>query len=113
MHCGVPQCNNYYNKTVSMHQIPGEILNSPKELTKWAAILRMGKKFPKYFLICSEHFEKHHILKSIVSGKTRLAKGAIPTRNLPVSSVITTRKADGARERRLKSRSANYIDTEQ
>lgn len=90
-HCGVPQCNNYRSNDIYMYHIPLHVKKSPMLLKKWLIILKMGKKFPNQFLICSRHFKEEDILIPVRAEnkrfKTKLAHRAFPSRNLPVSVI--------------------------
>lgn len=91
-HCGVPQCNSYDADGVSMHLIPKHVRNSKAETLKWKIQLKMGKDFPKQFLICSKHFKSSDLLepreREGVMRRIKLVPGAFPVENLPASSVI-------------------------
>lgn len=61
-HCGVPMCNTYRQKDVYLYHIPAYVKKSVQLLKKWSFVLKMGKKFPSQFLICSQHFTEKEIL---------------------------------------------------
>jgi hypothetical protein len=58
---------------------------------QWMHALKMGKELPKFFKICSEHFEERHILSrtnpGLIQKKYFLAKKAFSVKKLPESSV--------------------------
>ncbi|XP_055837595.1 uncharacterized protein LOC129905998 [Episyrphus balteatus] len=90
--CGVNQCHQYRSPGISMHRIPKKVLSNRNELLKWKQILKMGKPFPKNFVICSSHFKEGQILKSLPRGKrshSYLVDTAFPSLNLPKSIIIT------------------------
>lgn len=113
-YCGVPQCKTYRKPGISMHKLPHHVVNDRKELLKWKILLKMGKPFPKNFVICSRHFKKEYILIPIARtkrSKATLTKSALPTENLPRSScaVITCMQKIQARYNRLRERNASKL----
>uniref|UniRef100_A0A6P7FBV9 Uncharacterized protein LOC114328444 n=1 Tax=Diabrotica virgifera virgifera TaxID=50390 RepID=A0A6P7FBV9_DIAVI len=85
-YCSVPQCQSRSSEDISLFLFP-----KLKKLQKrWTDVLKIGKKVSPYMYVCSLHFlSSDLILPDVPTKRKRLKKNAIPSQNLPQSSVIT------------------------
>lgn len=109
--CSVPQCHKKRTKNDQLFKIPLCVRNSRKQIKKWANALKVRNEFPKIYFVCSRHFFAEEILIPIKPVgkrcKVSLVRGAIPSRNLPKSSIRPKQELPGEpsdREKRLNAR---------
>lgn len=104
MYCCVPQCNTYFDKTVSFHTFPktDAVLQA-----KWIKELNIGKQVSPFMRVCGKHFrdEDYFLNKSkqkqeIITKQNkdllpyagvpckvyRLKKNSVPSVNLPIGT---------------------------
>lgn len=124
-YCSVPQCSSWAktNPDLSFHLFPEagkhrvkveSALGDPTWMCRrkaWILKLKIGKPVTKYMLVCSKHFTDDDFFRRDVntSGRRRLKWTAIPTQNLPISSVPTVVEPEpevSQRTKRLNMRNA-------
>ncbi|XP_046622788.1 uncharacterized protein LOC124306294 [Neodiprion virginianus] len=119
--CSVHGCGSSFqkNRELTFHKFPQKNarwvyqkfffgkMEKVEQLKAWKNALRIDCKINAHMKVCSLHFQQEdYILPDIPSHVKYLKKTAIPSRNLPRSSVEPRRKKKGEseRERRLINR---------